>query len=84
MSAHPLQATTEKVTLTACCCRCKDLFTVWGERRGRKVYIEPQSCIRSADNTTFVTTSNRVSLNQPLYHHCGGLLKFYPNYKFKC
>jgi hypothetical protein len=77
----PHAVTPVKITFTACCSRCKDIFTVWGEIRGHRVYIEPQSRIRTSHNEQIITSSNRISLNQELYHHCGCRLKFYPDYR---
>jgi hypothetical protein len=79
----PLAITSKKITLTACCSRCKDIFTVWGEIKGKKIYIEPQSRIRIRCNETTVNSSNKISLKQKLYHHCGCELKFYPDYRWR-
>jgi len=83
MAAPAPRAATGTITFTVFCSRCKDIFTVWGVVKGKRVYIEPQSRIRTAVNEATATSSNLVSLKQRLYHHCGCELKFYPGYRWR-
>lgn len=70
------------ITITASCEKCKNIFTVWGKLKNRRIYIEPQSRIRTYDNKGTVVSANLIPLSDNLYHHCGGRLKFFPDYKW--
>lgn len=77
-----------KITFTACCGRCKDVFTVWGVIKRKQSYIEPQSRIFTYDENIHslrpcANSSNLISLKQKLYHHCGHELRFFPDYRFR-
>ena len=78
----PVKSQQGSITFTACCDRCKDIFTVWGVVKKGKVYIEPQSHIRTKGNK-LLGPANLVPLKGKFYHHCGCELRFYPDYRYK-
>lgn len=80
MLGKTLSPPAEVTTLTACCDRCKDLFTVWGKLRNGHVYIELQSRIKSRNGGTVDSDGFIPIPREGFYHHCGGKLTLYPDY----
>ncbi len=70
----------DNTTLTACCDRCKDLFTVWGKLQNGHVYVELQSRVKSKNGDSVDSYGFIPMPRGGFYHHCGGKLALYPDY----
>jgi hypothetical protein len=81
MLGKKLGSSPDITTLTACCENCKDLFTVWAKISNEQIRIEPQSRIKLGNNKDGASHEFFVIPRDKLYHHCGGRLDFYPDYR---
>lgn len=80
MRGKKLSLPVDTTTLTACCGRCKDVFTVWASRQNGQVHIELQSRIKYRNGDKVQSYGFVPIPREGFFHHCGGKLAFYPNY----
>jgi hypothetical protein len=80
MLGKKFSSPTDTTTLTACCDKCKDLFTVWARWNNHRMYVEPQSRIKHRNGDSVDSYGFIPIPHEGFYHHCGGKLALYPDY----